>query len=144
MVQASEIQFVRGLGLNVKPIRDGFGFPLPCPLYKKDRCSSFANRPSVCGRYQCDLLKKHLNGEITLEQGTQTVRRAKELVADVLHQLPEGYTFEGIRHPLGAAWDSSGGIFATAENRQANAQLLLSFTKLYRFLQKHFEKPARS
>ena len=142
VVKPDEIKHVRALGLTVEALRDGLIFPLPCPLHQDRRCSIYTTtRPHVCGAYQCDLLKKFLAGTLSLEQGTQIVQRARELLKDVIAQLPTGYSFEELRRQLDQEWDSAHGLFGSAEMRRENAQFLLTVAKLKMYLRKHFGKP---
>lgn len=141
VIAPDEIENVRSLGLTVEPHGDHLGFRLPCPLYQDNCCSIYAaKRPQVCGAYRCALLKKYLAYEITLEQSVQTVQRAKDLYADVLKQLPAGYSFSRLKKEMQQDWDSGRGLVGSSESRQANAQLFLAMAKLTRYLHKHFEK----
>jgi hypothetical protein len=81
VVKLHEIERMRTLGLTVEALRDGLGFRQPCSPYRGQRCSVYPNHPPTCQTYQCDLIKKHLAGTITYEQGTQIVQRTRDWAA---------------------------------------------------------------
>jgi len=141
VIKSKDIEPAHALGLTVEAFGDNLGFRQPCPLYQKQRCSAYPNRPPTCKAYQCALLKKYLAGEITCELGMQTIQRAEELFATVLEQLPPGYSFAQLRKEIEQGWDSGRGLFGSPELRQANAVFLLALAKLIRYLHRHFEKP---
>ena len=141
VVKPDGIEQVRALGLTIETIGDTLGFRQPCPLYREQHCSVYPKHPNTCRAYKCDLLNKYLAGVITHQQGAQTIQRARELLADVIAQLPPGYSFEQLRRELDQAWDSGRGIFGSAEMRQSNAQFLLTVAKLALYARKHFGRP---
>ncbi len=143
-LKPDDAEHVRRLDLAVETFGDHIGFRQPCPLYREDRCSVYPDHPRTCRAYQCDLLKKRLAGEITHEQALQIVQRVRELFADVVAYLPEGYSFEQLRRDMDEAWDSGDGLLGSPEQRQTNAELLLAVAKLTRYLHRHFEKPRKS
>jgi hypothetical protein len=139
VIKPGEIDRVRAMGLTIVPFRGALGFPLPCHLYREDHCSVYAEtRPDICGAYQCDLLRRYLAGALTLEQCRRTVQRMRELLADVIPQLPAGYSFAKLRQEFDENWDCGPGVLGSAESRQANLDLLLAVTKLARYSRKHF------
>lgn len=138
VVEPNEIARVSALGLKVEAQGDSLGFRQPCPLYRGPQCSIYANHPATCRTYQCKLLKEFLAGALTLEQATHKIRRARELVADVIAHLPPEYSFEGLRRSLDQDWDSGRGMFGSAEVRNRNAPFLLLFAKLTMYLRRHF------
>lgn len=144
LIQPDEIESVRALGLTVETLRGRHDFLQPCPLCQDHRCLIYtATRPSICSAYQCALLKKYAAGELTYEQGAQIIQRARELYADVIAQLPPGYSFQQLRREQRQAWDSGRGVFGSLELRQEHAALLLALAKLVMYLHKHFHKPKR-
>jgi len=143
VVKPDEIERVRALGLTVERIGDTHGFRQPCPLYREQRCSVYPNHPATCRAYRCDLLKKHLAGAITREQGAQIIHRARALHADVIAQLPPGYAFEQLRRELDEEWDSGRGVFGSAEMRQQHAAFLLTVTKLAMYARRQFGKEGK-
>ncbi len=144
LLKPAEIESARALGLTVETIRSGLGFRLPCPLYQDQRCSIYtAARPHTCGAYQCALLKKYAAGALTYEQSAQRIQRARELYADVIAQLPPGYSFQQLQREQRQAWDSGRGVFGSRELRQEHTALLLALGKLVMYLGKHFHTGAR-
>jgi uncharacterized protein len=141
VVKPDEIERVCALGLTVVSFKDAPGFRQPCPLYREQRCSVYPNHPPTCKAYQCKLLKNFLAGPLTLEQGAQTIQRARELLAAVIAQLPPGHTFDQLRQEMDQDRDSGRGVFGSAELRRQNAEFLLTVAKLAVYSRKHFGKP---
>jgi hypothetical protein len=141
VVKPDEIEHVRALGLTVETVGETAGFRQPCPLYRDQGCSVHPGHPATCRAYRCALLTRYLAGTITREQGAETVRRARELVAAVLERLPAGYSFAQVRREFAENWDSGRGIIGSAEWRLANAGYVLAAAKLAMYTRKHFGKP---
>jgi len=51
---------------------DGDGFAQPCPHFKVDRCTIYADRPSLCRTYRCRTLTELEDGEI---EGAEALKR---------------------------------------------------------------------
>ncbi len=143
LVRPNEIEPVRALGLSVETCGADLWFRLPCPLYQDNRCSIYAaTRPQTCVAYRCRLLDRYLAGEVTREQGVQIVQRTRTLLADVLQQLPAGYSFGELRKDLERNWDSGRGVAGSAGARQGSAALLLAVARLAVYLRRHFKAQA--
>lgn len=136
-----EIEFVSSLGLSVQTNDCHTVFSLPCPLYRESGCTTYADRPSTCRKYKCDLLRNYLVGTINLEQALPIILRVRELLDELIARFPSGYSFEQVRHELGEDWNAGQGLFASAEMQKTNAQLFLAVAKLARYSQKYFCKP---
>jgi uncharacterized protein len=141
IVKPNEIETVCALGLMIETNDDQPGFRQPCLLYRQQCCSVYPNHPPTCKAYQCKLLKNFLAGPLTLEQGAQTIHRARELLAAVIAQLPPGHTFDQLRQEMDQDRDSGRGVFGSAELRRQNAEFLLTVAKLAVYPRKHFGKP---
>ena len=141
VVKSDDIEHVCALGLTVETFNDHLGFRQPCPVYQAQCCLVYPNHPQTCRAYQCALLKKHLAGAITREQGAQTIQRTRELLTAVSEQMPAGYSLGELQRAMEQDWDSGRGPFGSTEDRLENAEFLLAVAKLERYLRKHFRKP---
>lgn len=63
-------------------------FTLPCPVFN-GKCSIYPDRPSVCSEHECDLLKKVIQGTITLEDAQEKVIQIKNILSTLLPELKE-------------------------------------------------------
>ena len=133
-----EVQFVESLGLSVFAKNQRFGFHLPCPQLDDKRCTIYAHtRPSVCGGFQCDLLKKYLAGDVTLSSALESVARLQDLLQEVKKNLPEGIIWEQISDTDS---EYARAIFENPEQRQAHPELMMAWARFNRYTQKHFQK----
>jgi uncharacterized protein len=140
-IHPDEVDSVRILGLEIVPRRGALGFQQPCRLYQNQCCSNYDCRPSACKDYQCALLHKYLVGELKAEAAAQIIQRSKELFAALLRQLPAGYSFAQFRTSLDHEEDLGQGLIDADELLRTNRALLLTLSKLIRYLEKHFGKP---
>lgn len=53
-------------------------FRQPCP-HHRGRCSIYADRPSACRHYACDLLRSVMAGETRAEDARETILRLRSL-----------------------------------------------------------------
>lgn len=58
-------------------------FGQPCVLLDGTRCAAYEERPAVCRRFECKLLKKVAAGELPLDAARAKVQRVQELFARV-------------------------------------------------------------
>jgi len=77
-----EVERARALGL---PVRPGpiTRFALPCPKLAGTVCTIYGDRPRVCGKYRCKLLRELEVGSVTFAEATARVANAKQLVNSV-------------------------------------------------------------
>lgn len=61
---------------------DKLWFRLACPAFD-GKCSIYPERPSTCGKHQCDLLKSVNNGTIPLEKGLALVQQMKHVFIEL-------------------------------------------------------------
>jgi Fe-S-cluster containining protein len=104
-LDTSELDLARELSLRVDMFEDGLGFHLPCPQYQDDHCTAYQRRPLACVNYQCELLRRFLAGEISLEESLFLIARTKEMVDQLWTRLPGGkatpITFKVLRAIVG-------------------------------------------
>ena len=80
LLAADELALAQELELPVVEFEEGFGFHLPCPQYQDDRCAAYQRRPLACVRYQCELLQRCWQGEVTLEAAVSLVTQARKML----------------------------------------------------------------
>jgi hypothetical protein len=140
-IHPDEVELVQTLGLTVVPRKGALGFRQPCLLYQSQRCANYLCRPSSCKEYQCALLQKYLAGEVKPDDAVKVIQRSQELFAELLRQLPAGYSFNQLQSALDQEDESGEDVFGFSEPGRVNADLLFALGKLIRYLQRHFGKP---
>ncbi len=65
-------------------------FPLCCPLLVDDRCyiHQHPDRPFICKDYQCQLLKRYMRDEVSLEFARRAIAEITRLFLGVKDYLP--------------------------------------------------------
>lgn len=141
---AEEIALATRLGLSLYTRKDGnTAFYLPCPCHQDNKCTVYsAGRPRVCADYQCKLLMKYLQGEISLEESKLLIDKAKHLAQAVQHRLATDDSWQKRWRQIVDSWDSEEGL-CSVESRRAHAEILMDVGILSVFLRRHFLKPAR-
>jgi hypothetical protein len=94
VLKNEEIEKTRSLGMNVTTFASGEAdFYLPC-LHWKEKCTIYQNpdKPYVCGKYECLLLKKLIAETITLAQALAKVNQAQEIIKELESLLPGEHT----------------------------------------------------
>jgi uncharacterized protein len=118
----------------------GRGFTLPCPWHREGRCGVYDVRPSPCREYECDLLERHLRGDVSLEDALKTVGTAKEMARDLRAAMKS----RGLPHS-GNLWNAleqfahrqQGKAHSPAVHR--DAAILLLAGRLLAQVRRHFE-----
>lgn len=64
-------------------------FKLPCPIYE-GKCPIYPYNPSVCQKYECNLLKKVNDHHIDLEKAITVVNEMKQIIEKI------NYNFESL------------------------------------------------
>src|SRR5512137_1768828 len=90
LLDADELEAAHELGLRVDVFEDGTGFHLPCPQYREGKCASYQRRPRVCANYQCELLQRCLEGQVTLEEALSLIAQARTMLDPLWDRLPGG------------------------------------------------------
>jgi len=137
-IEPGESAFVEALGLSVMEVDGRARFRLPCPLLDEKRCSIYEfQRPRVCGNYRCELLKKYLSAEVSLESALETINRLQGLLQEVQALLPDRLTGEDLRPASANDFDS---LMDSQEQRLAHPELVLAWSKFNWYVRKHFDK----
>jgi hypothetical protein len=141
ILRAEEIPLARDLGMRLGNFKSNLGFHQPCHLYQNNCCSIYAaKRPGCCGTYQCQLLKKHLAGEISLDESKRIVHTAKELAVAVQEIMPTDQTLPELAQKMEDEWDTGQGPFGSPEAREQQDDLFHRLVRLRIYLRKHFDK----
>jgi hypothetical protein len=111
-------------------------------MHREGMCSVYSERPAACRTYRCAVLKAFESGKLSFEESELRVQRARALQQAVVAGLPPNQTVADISRAIDRDWDSGRGPFGSLAARHANAQWLLSFAKLRRYLRRHFD-PSR-
>lgn len=74
------------LPLACNQYRDAFH--LPCPCLRDRRCGAYESRPTVCGTYECGLLRRFKAGEVPPGEALARVRRATSRVEALRLRVP--------------------------------------------------------
>ena len=104
---AEEVDAATNVGLTVGTVQDRPAFQQPCSRFRDGRCSIYERRPHVCRRYECALLKRHLDGEITLEQALRLVGVAQKQLGVFRGRAPDAVSFMRFLKALEAATASA-------------------------------------
>jgi|GEM_PF-2214030 len=72
-ITGDEIAMAQNAGLGVFEKDGKTAFPQPCAAHQNGRCSIYQIRPKPCQNFQCRLLTRYLDGEISVEQATSLV-----------------------------------------------------------------------
>lgn len=128
-----EVAAARGIGLPVLDRPDRPAFALPCPKLSGTACTIFGQRPRVCSRYQCQLLRDFQSGDVSLEAAEKKVAYAKALIAAITRVLPPTMSLPEARTLVDAE------VKPSAPMAQRDLQeLRLRVTALELYLDKNF------
>jgi Fe-S-cluster containining protein len=113
-IEPDELQTMRDAGIEVVAGPPDH-FALPCTRFANHTCHIYAQRPRICARYRCRLLKRLESGEIDLEQAHQVVKKAtylaaglRELLADSTEQNQSVWTsLQAFSRRCGLSLDST-------------------------------------
>jgi hypothetical protein len=138
-LQSNETGLAKSLEFTITTIENQLYFCMPCPQYRHNLCAVYAaTRPAVCVAFQCNLLKKFLSNQITIEQGILIVNRAKELWTQVTRLLPPDYPFFRFRLLFEQAAEAKAGLNHLPALLRQNYSLLRAVFQLEWYLLRHF------
>jgi len=130
-LETDETELVSQLGLTPyqkKGDHDALG--LPCPYFKDSKCSVYAQRPRICRDYQCKLLRGYLQGEISLGESIELVKKAKSMMEAIYQHMggvdPSKSIWKQVRDFL----ELQVRVVNSEESRHITALLLLDVKKL--------------
>lgn len=89
-LRSKEVGIARRFGLNVLGVEpENRGFGLPCPLWAgKCPIHTSPDYPHACRTYKCKLLKRVMEDPLAIPDALESVRLAKEKIADLKQLLP--------------------------------------------------------
>ena len=115
-------------------------FLLPCPAFTS-LCSVYPNRPSVCQKHQCNLLKSVFSDEIDLEKALDIVNTTKDTVNEILPVLHE-YSNDYFYNKPELLMDKIFGKYTTDTERrffkEKNINLFLKYALFLMYRKKYF------
>ena len=137
VLQEGEQAFATLLGMTLLQSPKNNGFQLPCHLFRGGCCSIYEQqRPKVCGMFECKLLRRYQLGGISLEEGLEKVRRARELLSLIASLMPQRFdktiTFQELITQMNLL-----SIASEAERRQ-QLPFLMEATKYLMFVRSNF------
>lgn len=108
----------------------------PCPLLDGTCCTIYAERPGVCRRFRCEVLKRFDGGELEGEAAMAIIVTGRQLDDAVRALLPPGQSVAEARQ----AWreDSEHWRSLAGPERIAAARLAMALTALNLHLDRHF------
>lgn len=134
VLDEDEIASATALGLSVKhegrPL-----FALPCPRLAGTLCSVYSQRPRVCGRYRCRLLRKVEAAEMTPNAALGHVEHAKSMAAQVREAMPPGMTLTDARTLLRDDLPKPASFAGMTDSGVLKLKLLV--TALHLYLDRH-------
>ena len=118
----------------------GLALPQPCHHLKNKCCDIYqAGRPSICGKYQCKLLKNFLRAEITYPAALEMIQATLLLRAELREKLEQQVGIYGLNlSELVKAWNER-----QPEETQTSgpvSELSLEVTALQLHLARNFKK----
>jgi Fe-S-cluster containining protein len=117
-----EVDAATEAGLTVGIVQDRTAFQQPCTMFRGGNCSIYEQRPHVCRRYECALLKRTIGGEITLEQALRVVGVAQKQLGVFRSRVPGAVSFMRYLKELEAAADAAAAGPAGADAPQDSGQ----------------------
>lgn len=136
-LRGADVQAALRLGLTVEDAGATSLFRQPCPLFQRNCCSAYLDRPRVCANYKCGVLRAYQSEEMTLEDGMAQVARARMLLEQVMTLMPPHSTLAQVREDIGR-WQSGLGMFGNETARTENQRLFLIAGLLFMHMQQHF------
>ena len=133
-----EVRAAADVGLVVDAVHDKPAFQQPCAMFREGRCSIYAARPHVCRRYECALLKRHLGGEITLEQALRVVGIAQKQLGVFRGRAPDAISFMRWLKLLEAGADAAQDDERPAHPALEEPEISNHVTALLVYLTRHF------
>ena len=117
-------------------------FTLPCAAHKNRECTVYADRPRMCQKYRCELLKRFEAGKISRDaaleivEKTITVRNEMKTFADSTNEPNVRLIFQQwLKNPSSGLKKSNIGT-----SEKAYAPLFFKFLIFQKYLDRYFRK----
>lgn len=135
-LEKDELVLANTLGMLLLNDKDILGFQQPCHLFVSGCCSIYDQRPKVCRRYECKLLRMYKAGKINQKEGLDKIDRAHQMLATLANLMPEktdgAPTLQAILRQMSIL------SAASATERRQHQQFLLEAAKYQMFVHTHF------
>lgn len=138
VLRPDEVAAVQELRLVVETIREKPAFRQPCPMFQEGCCAIYLQRPHVCRRYECALLKRCLAGEITLAHGLRVIDTVKAQLAVYRQRVPQSLPFMHWLKTLDVAADTDEAAAGAASQLADSSEVLNHTVALATYLHRHF------
>jgi Fe-S-cluster containining protein len=123
-----EVPWLETKGFTVSADPQGLTFSLPCSYLGATGCSLYQERPKTCRTYQCRLLIRYLEGEVSLEQALETVEQVHELRSQILRKLE-------VENPTRNLWQ----LIRSHEPENLEPETSLDIASLLHLSARHFD-----
>lgn len=143
IMQSGEEEHCTGLGMEVRFTPEGQPrFVLPCPRYGDGCCTVYDQRPRICGKFRCKLLKDHEAGRVTTQEAKAYIAQAHALdwhgtlrpVLDGLTDVQQGGAATRLAHALQNVANSPD----AADLRRRHGAVLVRAAALVKLLRSRF------
>ena len=135
-----EVDRTRHLGLAPKRIKGKWAFTQPCPCLANTGCTIYAERPSMCRRYRCKLLKEFLDGKVDRDDASNTLKKVWHAVRDLEEHLGRHDPKKSLWHCVEELALKGSLSMDSKEFRHAHAPLLLDLIALRVLCDRYFGK----
>ncbi len=130
-LETDETELASQLGLSLYPKKADFdAIYLPCSCFKDSKCSVYAQRPRICKKYQCKLLKGYLQGTISFGESMELVKKAKGMMEAIYQNLGDVDPSKSIWKQIRDFMELQARSENSEESRRITARLLLDVKKL--------------
>lgn len=130
-------------GIEIQSKETKKSFKQPCVAFQKNCCQVYADRPTNCRKYRCELLKNYESGNILWEEAVKKVNRAREIRkmcrTELSQNLPEG-SLMSIAAILRIMPEHEE-MIADPELLKKWGTTMLRLSALLDYLQTHFQSP---
>lgn len=111
-------------------------FSLPCSGFNKI-CTIYPERPSVCGKHKCELLKNLIDKQCTLGDALNTVDKLKNILIPLLPTLQELAKNDQTNNPK-ALMESIDPHINNKEFKKSHTKLFIDFGIFCFLVEKYF------
>jgi hypothetical protein len=132
-------------GIQVHTDADETFFMQPCDAHRNGCCHVYDNRPATCQKYRCELLKKYESGDVSWDDATERIARARALretlTAELARVVPDAGRWSIVtwmtRVPTRQALATDRDLLNTW------APVMMRAAALLDWLEQHFRSPRR-
>ena len=131
------------LGHTLKHIEGLGSFSQPCPKLNHCRCNIYADRPTRCRQFECELLRQVDRGEASRRDAVHLIEKAR-LKSEIVRSLLRGLGDEEESMPLATRCDRVMDLPVERDEEwwDTYATFLLEVKALQHLLKQHFYERA--